>query len=36
MEGVEINAMLADLLIKNLPPHVFKQHLTDMGLMDSF
>jgi hypothetical protein len=35
IEHIRTNAMLADPLTKGLTPNVFKQHVTDMGLVDS-
>ena len=35
IEHIRTNAMLADPLTKGLPPNVFKQHITNMGLVDS-
>ena len=34
IEHIRTNAMLADPLTKGLPPNVFEEHVTDMGLMD--
>ena len=35
IEHIRTNAMFADPLTKGLPPNVFKQHVTNMGLVDS-
>ena len=35
IEHIRTNSMLADPLTKGLPPNVFKQHVTNMGLVDS-
>jgi hypothetical protein len=35
IEHIRTNDMLADPLMKGLPPNVFKEHLADMGLRES-
>jgi hypothetical protein len=35
LEHIRTKDMLADPLMKGLPPSVFKEHLADMGLMGS-
>jgi len=34
LEHISTNKMLADSLTKGLPPNVFREHLTGMGLRD--
>ena len=34
LEHIRTNKMLADPLTKGLPPNVFREHLTGMGLRD--
>jgi hypothetical protein len=35
LEHISTKKMIADLLIKGLPPSVFREHLADMGLRES-
>lgn len=36
VEHIEIEFMLVDLLTKGLCPNIFKGHITNMGLVESF
>jgi hypothetical protein len=35
LDHISTKKMIADLLMKGLPPSVFREHLTDMGLRES-
>jgi hypothetical protein len=35
LEHIGTKEMLTDLLMKRLPPHIFEEHITGMGLMES-